>query len=256
MGCVRGVAGDVDGVVVGRTSLCVYTFAAPDVMLDSSFRMFLPPDATEEWTGALGGAFRQMHDADCEFISRVVHVQLSAVMALCCMFNLIIGGAVRSQSPEERSKSHLAMLWPGLRKCKESQLDADTYPYIHVKSHQLTSTGKLKTTAQSTSSSTSRFPNSPERVVPVWPGGGNGRKASPQVEMPPSLDPHLWEDRDNLRFLPHLVPQSNTNPPGELINPTPVCRPWGVVSVPQCGDALESLRRSTRVSRTPRQLQF
>lgn len=88
----------------------VYTFSTPDVMLSSSFRLFLPPDATEEWTGALGGAFRQMYDADREFMSRVVHVQMSAVMALCCIFNLIIGNTVRSQSPDERSKSYLAML--------------------------------------------------------------------------------------------------------------------------------------------------
>ena len=46
-----------------------------------------------------------------------------------------------------------------------------------------------------------------ERVLPVWPE--EGTVAGSQLTMwvlIPGLDLHLWEDRENLRFLPHPEP--------------------------------------------------
>jgi hypothetical protein len=77
-------------------------------MLNASMDLFLPPDATEEWTGPLGGGFAAMYAPDREFMSRTVHVQLSAVMALCSLFNIIQSPLVMNMSPEERKSSNLA----------------------------------------------------------------------------------------------------------------------------------------------------
>jgi hypothetical protein len=77
-------------------------------MVNATMSLFLPPDATEEWTGPLEGGFSAMYAPDREFMSRVVHVQFSAVMALCTLFNLIQGPLVMNMSPEERKSSNLA----------------------------------------------------------------------------------------------------------------------------------------------------
>jgi hypothetical protein len=77
-------------------------------MVNSSMPIFLPPDATEEWTRPLGGAFSAMYAPDREFMSRIVHVQLSAIMALCCLFNITQGWIVAKMGAEERKSSNLA----------------------------------------------------------------------------------------------------------------------------------------------------
>jgi hypothetical protein len=86
----------------------VYSFPTPDAMLNASLGIFLPPDATEEWTGALGGGLSTMYAPDREFMSRIIHVQLSMVMALCCLFNVSQGSVVMKMSPEGRKSSNIA----------------------------------------------------------------------------------------------------------------------------------------------------
>jgi hypothetical protein len=86
----------------------VYSFVGPDTMINSSMHLFLPPDATDEWTAPLEGGFAAMYAPDREFMSRIVHVQLSAVLALCSLFNIVQGPLVMSMSPEERKSSTLA----------------------------------------------------------------------------------------------------------------------------------------------------
>jgi hypothetical protein len=85
-----------------------YSFSDPASVVNASLPIFLPPDATEEWTGALAGLFAAMYAPDREFMSRTVHVQLSAVMALCSLFNLMQGSIVMNLSLEERKSSRLA----------------------------------------------------------------------------------------------------------------------------------------------------
>jgi hypothetical protein len=88
----------------------VYSFSGPEAMVNATMPLFLPADATEEWIGPLTGGFSAMYAPDREFMSRIVHVQLSSVMALCSLFNLFQGPLVVTMSPEERKSSYLARI--------------------------------------------------------------------------------------------------------------------------------------------------
>ncbi len=61
-----------------------------------------------EWKEAFGGAMSQIYAVDREFFSRVVHVQLSGVLALCCLINLYLGNDVAVLSAKERMTSKKA----------------------------------------------------------------------------------------------------------------------------------------------------
>lgn len=50
----------------------------------------------------------QMYAVDREFFSRVVHVQLSGVLAVCCLINLYLGNDVEALSAKERMISKKA----------------------------------------------------------------------------------------------------------------------------------------------------
>ena len=50
----------------------------------------------------------QMYAVDREFYSRVIHVQLSGVLAFCCLINLYLGNDVAALSAKERMTSKKA----------------------------------------------------------------------------------------------------------------------------------------------------
>ena len=89
----------------------LYSFATPEAMVNATVPMYLPyVDAPEEWKGALGGALSMMYAPDREFFSRIVHVQLSGVLALCCLINLTIGNTVAALGPSERPNALVAIV--------------------------------------------------------------------------------------------------------------------------------------------------
>lgn len=89
----------------------LYSFATPEAMVNATVPMYLPyVDAPEEWKGALGGALSMMYAPDREFFSRIVHVQLSGVLALCCLINLTIGNTVAALDPSERPNALVAIV--------------------------------------------------------------------------------------------------------------------------------------------------
>lgn len=88
----------------------MYSFPTPHAAVDAIVRQFMPSDATEEWKGTFGGAVAEMYAADREFYSRIVHVQLSGVMAICCLINLYLGDDVAALSAKERLTSTKASI--------------------------------------------------------------------------------------------------------------------------------------------------
>eukprot|EP00984_Skeletonema_dohrnii_P030515 scaffold22036_cov133-Skeletonema_dohrnii-CCMP3373.AAC.4 len=88
----------------------LYSYPTPEAMVKASIPMYMPSDAPDDWKGALAGAQSQMYNADREFMSRVVHVQLSGVMALCCLINLYTGDDVAKLSEQGRMTSMKASI--------------------------------------------------------------------------------------------------------------------------------------------------
>ena len=66
----------------------LYSYSSPEVMANFTVANYMPLDAPDEWKGALSGAMGMMYNSDREFFSRVVHVNLSGVMAIACIINL------------------------------------------------------------------------------------------------------------------------------------------------------------------------
>ena len=83
---------------------------------------------------------------------------------------------------------------------------------------------------------------------------GRSQEASAEVRLTPGLDLNLWEDRENLRFLPHPGPQFSMYPPGELSRFPACVPPLGGGECARVWRDGRSPRRSTRVPRTPHQL--
>ena len=78
-------------------------------MVNSTLKNYMPwSDTPDEWKEAFGGAMSQMYAVDREFFSRVVHVQLSGVLAFCCLINLYLGNDVAALSAKERLTSKKA----------------------------------------------------------------------------------------------------------------------------------------------------
>ena len=82
--------------------MVLYSYSTPDTMVNSTLHNYMPwSDTPEEWKQAFGGAMSQMYAIDREFFSRVIHVQLSGVIALCCLINLYLGDDVAALSDAE-----------------------------------------------------------------------------------------------------------------------------------------------------------
>lgn len=89
----------------------LYSFATPEAMVNATVPFYMPyPDAPEEWKGALAGALSMMYAPDREFFSRVVHVQLSGVLALCCLVNLAVGNEVAALPASARPAAAVAVV--------------------------------------------------------------------------------------------------------------------------------------------------
>lgn len=86
----------------------LYSHPTPETMVNAS--IWMPSDAPDDWKAALGGAMSLMYAPDREFMSRVVHVQLSGVMAICCLVNLFLGDDVAALSIKERAMSRKASI--------------------------------------------------------------------------------------------------------------------------------------------------
>jgi hypothetical protein len=71
---------------------------------------YMPSDAPDDWKAALAGAMSLMYAVDREFMSRIIHVQLSGVLAICCIINLYLGDDVASLSSKERLTSMKASI--------------------------------------------------------------------------------------------------------------------------------------------------
>lgn len=77
------------------TRMYLYSFPTLEKMVSDSLALFMPwSDTPEEWKQIFGGAMGAMYAPDRDFMSRVVHVQLSGVMALACVFNLMTGDMI------------------------------------------------------------------------------------------------------------------------------------------------------------------
>ena len=88
----------------------LYTHSTPDAMVNFTLRNYIPSDAPEEWKQAFSEAMSQMYSVDREFFSRVVHVQLSGLIAFCCLINLYLGDDVAALSTTERVTSRKAAI--------------------------------------------------------------------------------------------------------------------------------------------------
>ncbi|KAL7500820.1 hypothetical protein ACHAWT_008996 [Skeletonema menzelii] len=91
--------------------MVLYSYSTPDTMVNSTLHNYMPwSDTPEEWKQAFGGAMSQMYAIDREFFSRIIHVQLSGVLALCCLINLYLGDDVAALSDAERLTSTKAWI--------------------------------------------------------------------------------------------------------------------------------------------------
>ena len=89
--------------------MMLYSYSTPEPMVNSTLGNYMPWSNTpDEWKEAFGGAMSQMYAVDREFFSRVVHVQLSGVLAFCCLINLYLGNDVAALSAKERLTSKKA----------------------------------------------------------------------------------------------------------------------------------------------------
>lgn len=88
----------------------LYSFPTPETMVNATVPNYMPSDAPDDWKAALAGGLSRMYAVDREFMSRVVHVQLSGVMAICCVINLYLGDAVAKLSAKERLTSMKASI--------------------------------------------------------------------------------------------------------------------------------------------------
>jgi hypothetical protein len=88
----------------------LYSFPTPETMVNATVPNYMPSDAPDDWKAALAGGMSLMYAVDREFMSRVVHVQLSGVMAICCVINLYLGDAVAKLSAKERLTSMKASI--------------------------------------------------------------------------------------------------------------------------------------------------
>ena len=88
----------------------LYSYPTPEAMVKATIPNYMPSDAPDDWKGALAGTMSLMYDADREFMSRVVHVQLSGVMAICCLINLYTGDDVAALSEKGRMTSMKASI--------------------------------------------------------------------------------------------------------------------------------------------------
>ena len=89
--------------------MILYSHSTPETMVNSSLTNYMPWSETPtEWKEAFGGAMSQMYALDREFYSRVIHVQLSGVLAFCCLINLYLGNDVAALSVKERVASKKA----------------------------------------------------------------------------------------------------------------------------------------------------
>jgi hypothetical protein len=99
----------MDSLLDRRANVCVLLPHSPR-SVRCKVRQYMPSDATEEWKGKFGGAVAEMYAADREFYIRIVHVQLSGVMAICCLINLYLGDDVAALSAKERLTSTKASI--------------------------------------------------------------------------------------------------------------------------------------------------
>ena len=91
--------------------MVLYSYPTPDTMINSTLHNYMPwSDTPEEWKQAFGGAMSQMYAIDREFFSRIIHVQLSGVIAFCCLINLYLGDDVAALSDAERLTSTKAWI--------------------------------------------------------------------------------------------------------------------------------------------------
>jgi len=89
--------------------MILYSHSTPETMVNSTLKNYMPWSNTPtEWKEAFGGAMSQMYAIDREFFSRVVHVQLSGVLAFCCLINLYLGNDVAALSAKDRMTSKKA----------------------------------------------------------------------------------------------------------------------------------------------------
>jgi hypothetical protein len=88
----------------------LYSFPTPEAMVKATIPNYMPSDAPDDWKAALAGAMSLMYAVDREFMSRIIHVQLSGVLAICCIINLYLGDDVASLSSKERLTSMKASI--------------------------------------------------------------------------------------------------------------------------------------------------